>query len=45
MELLIPNPYWSWMNSILLVHVCLCNLKYISSLKILEKDVKREIGL
>jgi hypothetical protein len=29
----------------LLVHMCLYNLEYISFLNILEKDVKREIGL
>jgi len=29
----------------LLVHICLYNLKYISFSNILEKDVKREIGL
>jgi len=42
--LLIPNLYCS-LASMLLVRMCLYNLECISSSNILEKDVKREIGL
>jgi len=43
-ELLILNPYCS-LASMLLVHMCLYNLEYISFSDIVEKGVKREIGL
>ena len=42
--LLILNPYCS-LASMLLVHVCVYNIEYISFSNILEKDVKRETGL
>jgi len=43
-ELLILNTY-CFLASMLLVHMCLYNLEYISFSNILEKDVNREIGL
>jgi len=44
MELLILNPY-CFLTSMLLVHICLYNLEYISFSHLLDRDVKRETGL
>jgi len=44
MELSILNPY-CFMTSMLLVHICLYMLDYISVSNILEKDLQRDIGL
>ena len=43
MQLLILNPYF--LTSILSMQTCLYNLEQISSLNILEKEVKRQIWL